>query len=340
MSYSVPKGRIAPQHRGASAKPSLMNHYAKCLTSSTMQRQNVEHNLVAAKQKAEIEANMARNAQIAAEESNRAKTIFLANMSHELRTPLNAIIGFSELINLDIKTEPKLQRYFSYINDIFQSGQHLLAIINDILDIAKIESGTLELFVEPVNIQELILSSVAFVDKRLEESGITLENNIAEDLPKVSIDVRKIRQVLVNLLANSIKFTKRGGTITVSAELHDQDHFCISVCDNGIGMKPEQIPTALEVFQQVDGDIARRFEGTGLGLPISKALIELHKGEFMIESTFGRGTIVSFIVPIDPSKKPELDMNMNHNAFRYSTNQMDQCPSPSSQNSPTARINP
>jgi signal transduction histidine kinase len=231
-----------------------------------------------------------------AETANRAKSEFLANMSHELRTPLNAVIGFSELMinrafgDLD-------ERYAAYAGDINSSGVHLLAVINDILDISRIEAGDVELNEEAFYPIAVIESCADLIRDRAKEGEITLDLDLPEDLPPIEADQRKYKQILINLLSNAVKFTPPGGRVTVAAEITAFGGFKLHVTDTGIGMRPEDIPVALTPFRQVDNRLARTYEGTGLGLPLVKSLIELHDGTVSIESTLGAGTTVTVTLP-------------------------------------------
>jgi len=231
-----------------------------------------------------------------AEQASRAKSQILANMSHELRTPLNAIMGFSEVIR-DAVLEPVAERYRGYAGHIHSSGQHLLSLINDVLDLAKIETGHFDLHDEAVKLADLVAACLPIIDQRAKAGGIDLKVSVMNDLPLIRADRLRLKQILLNLLSNAIKFTPRGGQVTVSAA-HARDRgVTIIVSDTGIGMRPEEIPVALEPFRQVEGDLSRRYEGTGLGLPLAKQLIELHGGALRIESEPGKGTIVTVSLP-------------------------------------------
>ncbi len=230
-----------------------------------------------------------------AETANRAKTEFLANMSHELRTPLNAIIGFSEMMELQLLGRLS-DKYREYAGSIHASGTHLLEIINDILDISRIESGDVELIEERFTPLSAVESSARLIDKRARAKNIEVSIYVAPDLPQFFADTRKIKQVLINLLSNAVKFTDDGGKVSVSARRLESG-LAIAVSDNGIGMRASDIPTALAPFGQVDSALERKFEGTGLGLPLSKTLVELHGGTLRIDSELGRGTTITITLP-------------------------------------------
>jgi signal transduction histidine kinase len=217
-------------------------------------------------------------------------------MSHELRTPLNAIIGFSEVIESQVLGE-NVVRDRDYAHEIHSAGLHLLEIINDILDLSKIEAGRLDLHETPVDLAQLIDSCLRLVKERAERGGVTVTAEVADGLPPLLADEVKLKQILINLLSNSVKFTPIGGRATIAAHLH-RDGLMLSVRDTGIGMKQEDIPKALAVFGQIDSGIARLHEGTGLGLPLSRKLAELHQAEFHIESAPGAGTTVSILFPM------------------------------------------
>jgi len=193
-------------------------------------------------------------------------------------------------------------RYKGYAQDIFTSGQHLLALINDVLDMSKIEVGKLELREQPTNIGDAIRSSLALVAQRAVASEIRLEAPIPPDVPLLFADELRIKQVILNLLTNAIKFTERGGIAEITARIEADGQFAIAVRDTGIGMTREEVSIALEPFRQVDSNLARKYEGTGLGLPLTRALVELHGGKISIESERGRGTTVTCRFPADRAR--------------------------------------
>jgi len=239
-----------------------------------------------------------RRAKEAAESANRSKSLFLANMSHELRTPLNAIIGFSEIIQGEMMGPLGDRRYHVYAHDIHDAGRHLLEIINDILDMSKIESGKFELDAEWADLGELIDGVVQMVRGRVHEAGLTL-HVAASGLPSVCCERRALRQVLLNLLGNAIKFTPSGGRIDVTAKVAADGGVIVSVTDTGIGIAPQNIPLALTPFGQVEVTLSRAHGGVGLGLPLSQRLVDLHGGRLEIVSTVGSGTTVSVTLPPD-----------------------------------------
>jgi signal transduction histidine kinase len=232
-----------------------------------------------------------------AESANKTKSTFLAHTSHELRTPLNAIIGFSDMIRDGIGTSAGPEKIIEYAGHINESGRHLLAILNDILDLSKVEAGKLELYEEELDIAVAVGACVAMMQARAERGGLSVALKIAERLPVLRADGRKVKQVLLNLLSNAVKFTRPGGRITVALETDGAGAVTMSVADTGIGIAGDQLATALAPFSQVDSALNRKFEGTGLGLPLAKALVELHQGKFQIESAPGRGTTVCIVFP-------------------------------------------
>jgi PAS domain S-box-containing protein len=233
----------------------------------------------------------------AAELANRVKSEFLANMSHELRTPLNAIIGFSEMMSSELLGPLGNEQYQGYSHDILVSAQHLLGVINDILDVAKIEAGKLHLTEEDVNPHEVLGTVKRLMSERAERVGINLKLDAAKDLPHVWADARKLKQILINLMANSVKFTPGGGRIELSAFVDQRGDFVFAVTDTGIGIAKEDIDKALAPFTQIDSQLSRQFEGTGLGLPLAKGFTELHDGELKLVSEPGKGTQVTIHLP-------------------------------------------
>ncbi len=237
-----------------------------------------------------------------AEAANRAKSEFLANMSHELRTPLNAVNGFSEIMVGEMYGPLGDRRYKEYAQDILNSGQHLLAVINDILDMAKIEAGKLSLKFEPVDLHDVVEDAVRLVRNRAETAGLQLVVDMP-NLPDVEADYRAIKQVLLNLLSNAVKFTPRGGTVTVGARSVG-DRVQVLVRDTGIGISKEDLERLARPFEQVESQQAKTHQGSGLGLALTKSLVEMHDGAIALESEPGAGTTVSFTLPIQRSVRP------------------------------------
>jgi signal transduction histidine kinase len=235
-------------------------------------------------------------------ELDRLKSEFLANTSHELRTPLTSIIGYSQCMLAELDGPlPAPQR--KNIHKILSSGKDLLALINRILDFSKIESGTIILHEEEINIKELIDEAVTMIRPMSEEKGLSVISNVASDLPHPTGDRMRIKQAIINLLSNAVKFTEKG-FVRVSAARHNGE-LQISVKDTGIGIPSEQRETIFEAFRQVDGSVQRKYGGSGLGLTISRRLIELHRGKLWVESQEGVGTTFSFTLPIE--KKESTD---------------------------------
>ena len=248
-----------------------------------------------------------RSAKVESDMASRTKSEFLANMSHELRTPLNAIIGFSEFIQHIAASGKPSDKTGEYAEHIAGAGRHLLNIISDILDISKIESGTFSLATEMHDLRDLIDACTVLIEPRVREKKQVLDIKADPVLPSVPVDVRRIKQVLINLLSNAHKFTAEGGRIVLVATRTPDNGATIAVADTGIGMSKEQIDHAMTPFGQVQSSYARGHEGTGLGLPIAAALTKLHGGEFQIYSEPGKGTTVFFTLP--PAKTNTRSLN-------------------------------
>ncbi len=242
---------------------------------------------------------LVREAKEDAELANRAKTEFLTNMSHELRTPLNAVIGFSDVIRNQTFGPIGSPKYLEYVADINGAGVHLLGLINDILDLSKVEASKLELFEQDVDVVDIVGSCLTLIKERAAAAGVQIEQDIPSSLPSLWADERKLKQILINLLSNAVKFTLTGGRVTVRASFGQVEGYVLQIADTGIGIATEDIPKALAHFGQIDGDLSRKFDGTGLGLPLTKALVELHGGIFHLESAIGVGTTATIRFPVE-----------------------------------------
>ncbi len=266
----------------ARAKPSLLSRYSATLGELALRRQT-ELAILAAKAESDL--------------ANRAKSAFLGTMSHELRTPLNAIIGFSDLIQKMKPADETAMRCADYATHIGDAGRHLLEVISDILDISKIESGTFALNTELCAMAEIIADTVPIVARRIEEKRQILEVRVHQGMPRLRVDPRRIRQILINLLSNASKFTPDRGRILLLARANRDGGATVAVVDSGVGMSPEQIAVALTPFGQVQSHLSRSQEGTGLGLPIARGLARQHGGDLYLESEPGAGTSVVLTLP-------------------------------------------
>ena len=233
-----------------------------------------------------------------AEAASAAKSRFLANMSHELRTPLNAIIGFSEIISAQLFGALGSPRYVEYAGDILHSGRHLLDVINSVLDLSKSEAGKLSLHAEGVDLRDVLKDCVKMVSEQCAAAGLTLNVSGLDGPLPLQGETAKLRQIFLNLLSNAIKFTERGGSISLKAAL-GADEIAVSVSDTGIGMSAQDVQVALTAFGQVDNRLERKYEGTGLGLPLAKSFVEVHGGALQIDSALGRGTTVTVRLKAD-----------------------------------------
>ena len=238
------------------------------------------------------------DAKEAAEQANRTKSEFLANISHELRTPLNAIIGFSELIVSETMGPIGNAQYKDYLNDVLNSGRHLLDVINDIIELARAEAGRLELNEEAADLGEAVTSVLRIMRERAMRGRVQLSADLPDDLPPVQADPRKLRQILTNLVSNAIKFTHEDGIVTIAARIEGETgDLLLQVIDTGIGIAADDIPTAFKPFGQIDARLSRQYEGTGLGLPLTKVMVEMHQGRITIDSAVGIGTTVTVRLP-------------------------------------------
>jgi signal transduction histidine kinase len=248
-------------------------------------------------QQARIQGQRDRQARARFEAASRAKSYFLANMSHELRTPLNAILGFSEILQIELFGPLGSPRYRGYAEDINRSGTHLLNLVNDILDFSKSEEHRINLERDEVNVAGVVEAAVAMLRREAEAAGLRLEAVVEPGLPALMGDEMRLKQVLVNLLSNAIKFTDTGGSIAVRVRRRG-DWLVLDVSDTGIGIAAEDMATVLEPFGQVESTLVRKYPGTGLGLPLSKRIIELLGGSLVITSTVGVGTTVTVEIPL------------------------------------------
>jgi signal transduction histidine kinase len=261
---------------------SLMFEYST-LVGDAVLRQRTR----AAEHKARIEIDLA----------NRIKSEFLANMSHELRTPLNTVLGFSKLLSEHNQRKLPDEEIIQYAQLIHDSATNLLTVINNILDISKMQSGSVALDAEETDIDEVLYTCLAKLKEKAKDADIKLNQRIANRLPPIRGDAEKLGQIFSNLISNAIKFNVENGEVTVEAIEHGDGGVLVAVRDTGVGMTEEEISVALTPFGQVDGSRSRWREGTGLGLPIAKALVELHGGQLMIMSTKDRGTDATVVLP-------------------------------------------
>ena len=267
-------GRIARQY----------NQVLRRFNAETQKREQANKELGRAKESAET--------------ANQAKSQFLAKMSHELRTPLNAVIGFAELLTERDIIQDEKQRE-EYAKDIRASGRHLLALVNDILDLSKIEAHAFELEEEPIDVAELVSSACRVMLPASDGKGLKLSCSASSDLPILIADRRAMRQVLLNLLSNAVKFTPARGSVTATASIEPDGRMALSVADTGIGIEPQDIPRAMEPFTQIADKLSTHPGGTGLGLPLARSLVALHRGTMVIQSEPGQGTVATIRLPTD-----------------------------------------
>ncbi|MBT4934482.1 MAG: PAS domain S-box protein [Rhodospirillaceae bacterium] len=264
------------------SKDGVITHYS-AIHADISDRKETENKMREAKEQAEV--------------ANRSKSDLMANMSHELRTPLNAIIGFSGSMKDETFGPIGNDKYSEYLDDIHFSGEHLLELINDILDVSAIEANALELHEENVNLSQIVDASIRIIKPRADTGQITIISSINQEIPLIFVDERRVKQAFLNLLSNAVKFTQEGGEISLDACLNDDGSVYVSVTDTGIGMDEDEVSMALSAFGQVDSGLDRKHEGTGLGLPLTKGLMELHGGTLEVKSTKGHGTTVTLIFP-------------------------------------------
>jgi signal transduction histidine kinase len=279
----TPRGRILQISRRAMPDGAIVSVYSDVTDLKASERK-----LIQARSQAEM--------------ANHAKSEFLANMSHELRTPLNAIIGFSEIIAHELFGPLGNEKYLDYMKDIHQSSLHLLSIINDVLDMSKIEAGKLELSKEPLNIRHLIGEVVRMMRERAESRGIELVTKLSDREVEIWADERAMKQIFLNLLSNAIKFSRDGGEVCIRVLSDEPGLAVVEFEDHGIGMNEEELQRALQPFGQAKPSTTRNYGGTGLGLPITKGLIEAHGGKLAIESRAAQGTIARISLPTE--RKP------------------------------------
>jgi len=263
------------------------------LIATITKQKRIEREIKAAKEDAEL--------------ASRAKSSFLAIMSHELRTPLNAIIGFSEIMDMKMFGPVGGEQYRDYVKDIHESGKHLLSMINDILDLSKIEAGKMDIREESVSLIQLSKDACSLIRDKARNKDIEIIYDFPDDLPEVLVDHRMIKQVLLNLLSNALKFMEKNGKVTLKAKQSENGGIVFSVIDTGIGMTAGEIELALTPFTQIEGSFVRKYDGTGLGLPLAKSLIELHGGVMKIESTPGSGTKASLYFPPERTLRPPFE---------------------------------
>jgi two-component system cell cycle sensor histidine kinase PleC len=232
------------------------------------------------------------------EEANRTKSEFLANMSHELCTPLNAIVGFSELIKGETFGPIKEKRYIGYTDDIFHSGYHLMSIIDDVLDMSKIEAGHSSPKRKTFDLSEMAGECVRMNAEQARQKSIDFKSDLYNEIPPVFADEKMIKQFILNLLSNAIKFTEANGSVHLKTALNGNGNYTITVADTGLGIAQENLDIIFEPFRQIESTIERQHGGTGLGLPLVKAMIDMHGGTLSIDSALGNGTTITITLPL------------------------------------------
>jgi two-component system cell cycle sensor histidine kinase PleC len=274
----------------------FMTHRLRHTSAQLLSSQSEKDDLIA---ELEVAKSMSDEARRRAEEANLAKSRFLASMSHELRTPLNAILGFSEVMSTEVLGPLNNPVYKEYTSDIHRSGQHLLNLINEILDLSRIEAGKYDLSEDSVHLVDIAEDCIGMVQLRARAKNITIAEQVEGGMPAVWADEKALRQVILNLLSNAVKFTPGRGSVRIAAELGSDGSLSLIVSDIGIGMSADEVMIAMQPFRQIDSDLARKHEGTGLGLPLTKALVDLHGGDLRIQSEKGRGTDIAVVFPPD-----------------------------------------
>ncbi len=282
-------------------RESLLSRHERMTLAADLSARNAE--LARANERLGSVNAQLQETQALAEAANKAKSEFLSNMSHELRTPLNAIIGFSEIIKDQAFGPVGQARYIEYANDIYESGRSLLQLINDILDLSKVEAGKMELQRTFVDVADTLSRCMRLIKDRANKSRVQLETSFDPNAPLLFADEIRLRQIGLNLLSNAVKFTPAGGKVKVSTSVDQSGAIAITVSDTGIGMSAADIKVALERFGQAASSLSRPYEGTGLGLPLTKAMVDLHGGRLDITSAPGKGTTVSVTFP--PQQFPE-----------------------------------
>ncbi|MGF1630963.1 MAG: MHYT domain-containing protein [Kiloniellaceae bacterium] len=299
QSLAVAVAAVAALLLGIGAVSAILDTYLADRNAQEAERlRRYISELEATKHELQATTDNLRVALEAAATSSQAKSQFLATMSHELRTPLNAIIGFSELLTNESLGPIGNRRYIEYATDIHDSGRHLLSLINDVLDFSKAEAGRLELHEESLDAGEVLRDCLRLVEPEAREAGIAVQADLPAASPALKADRRRLKQIALNLLSNALKFTPPGGELSVSLTFAG-DGAAIKFSDTGVGMTAAQIPVAMEAFGQIDSSLSRKYEGTGLGLPLCRHMVEAHGGSLSIESVLGQGTTVTVRFPAE-----------------------------------------